>query len=204
MTRLKNTYKKLSLTMFTITALGLLAWPVGKTLHGWIATQTVAAQVLAPAVPVAPWTAIGAGGTVDELSIPFFGFHNASAGYAVGTPSTNRLEFRYNVVNVQHYVSAAGAIPNITMPGWTTLEFGAQAPATSSATAYLYRVNRCTGQQTLVCWVTHTNQPAPGNCRICQFPNTTFNFASNLYYVRVLLSRNTPGEAPMAHTLRIY
>jgi hypothetical protein len=84
------------------------------------------------------------------------------------------------------------------------MEFGAQAPATSLAQAYLYRVNRCTGAQTLVCYVQHTNQPAPGNCRVCQFPNNTFDFMSYLYYVRVVLDRNTPNELPMAHTLRIY
>jgi len=52
--------------------------------------------------------------------------------------------------------------------------------------------------------VRHTNQPAPGIRKPCQFPNTTFNFTSYLYYVRVLLDRNTVGENPIAHTLRIY
>jgi hypothetical protein len=114
------------------------------------------------------------------------------------------LEFRYNVVNVQHFVTATGGIPTVTMPGWRTLEFGAQAPFTSTADASLYRVNRCTGQQVLICQVRHSNQPAPGICRTCQFPNTTFDFANFLYYVRVQVDRNTPNEIPMAHTLRIY
>jgi hypothetical protein len=137
------------------------------------------------------------------MSIPYFAFTNASAGYRP-TAAITPLEFRYNVVNVHHYVSAAGAIPNVTMPGWTTMEFGAQAPFTSLAEAFLYRVNRCTGQQVLICQIRHTNQPAPGICKTCQFPNTTFNFTSYLYYVRVQLDRNTPNETPMAHTLRIY
>jgi len=40
--------------------------------------------------------------------------------------------------------------------------------------------------------------------RTCTFANTTFNFSTYLYYVRVVLDRNTPFETPMAHTLRIY
>jgi hypothetical protein len=84
------------------------------------------------------------------------------------------------------------------------MEFGAQAPFTSVAHAFLYKVSRCTGQQVLVCQARHTNQPAPGICQFCQFPNNTFDFGNFLYYVRVVLDRNTPSELPMAHTLRIY
>jgi hypothetical protein len=178
----------------------LLGLALRTVLDDWTDPLPVAAQA---GVPPAPWTAIGASGTVDELSIPTFAFTNASALYGPNG-SVAPLEFRYNVVNTQHMVSAAGGIPSITQPGWTTLEFGGQAPATSTADAYLYRVNRCTGQQTLICWVRHADTPAPGNCRVCQFPNTTFNFTSYLYYVRVVLDRNTPGELPAAHTLRIY
>jgi hypothetical protein len=179
--------------------MGLLGWSVSARLHEWVEVTPVAAQ----GFPPAPWTAVGSSGSVDEMSIPYFAFTNASAGYRP-TAAITPLEFRYNVVNVHHYVSAAGAIPNVTMPGWTTMEFGAQAPFTSLAEAFLYRVNRCTGQQVLICQIRHTNQPAPGICKTCQFPNTTFNFTSYLYYVRVQLDRNTPNETPMAHTLRIY
>jgi len=195
MTLFRPLSSKLFLAALTTTAVGLLAWT-------WIQATPVAAQIV-PGFPPAPWTAVGSSGSVDESSIPFFGFTNASAGYGFNA-STAPLEFRYNVVNVQHFLSATGGIPNVTNPGWTIMEFGAQAPLTSLAEAYLYRVNRCTGQQVLICQVRHSNQPAPGVCRTCQFPNTTFNFTSFLYYVRVVLDRNTPGEAPMAHTLRIY
>jgi hypothetical protein len=180
-----------------ITTLGI------ATVLGDLGGITPASAQVIPGIPPAPWTAIGASGSVDESSIPFFGFTDASAGYGPNA-STAPLEFRYNVVNTQHFVSAAGGIPTVTQPGWTILEFGAQAPFTSTATALLYRVNRCTGQQTLICQVRHSNQPAPGICRTCQFPNNAFNFTSYLYYVRVIVDRNTPNELPMAHTLRIY
>lgn len=199
MTRLNVFRRRFALAGLTAAALGALGWGLGANLRPWLETTSVAAQ----GFPPAPWTAVGSSGSVDELSLPYFGFTNASAGYKP-TASLAPLEFRYNVVNVQHYLSAAGGIPTVTMPGWTTLEFGAQAPGTSVAEAYLYRVNRCTGQQVLICQVRHYNQPAPGICRVCQFPNTTFNFTSYLYYVRVVLDRNTVNENPMAHTLRMY
>jgi hypothetical protein len=203
MTRFNSAVRRFCLTAITTSTLGLLAWGLAAVVPGWLDLTPVAAQVIAP-ILIAPWTAIGASGTVDETSIPFFGFTNASAGYKP-TASVAPLEFRYNVVNTQHAINSVGAgIPSITQPGWTTLEFGAQAPATSTAEAFLYRVNRCTGQQTLICQVRHTDQAAPGTCKTCQFPNTTFNFASYLYYVRVGLDRNTTGELPAAHTLRIY
>jgi hypothetical protein len=176
-----------------------MAWGVANITQDWLQPVSVQAQ----AAPLAAWTAIGASGTVDESSIPFFGFTNASAGYAAGNPSVAPLEFRYNVVNTHHFVSAAGALPSIPIPGWTQMEFGAQAPLTSLAQATLWRVRRCTGEQQLICVITHTQSPT-GTCRFCQFPPTTFDFGNYLYYVRVLLDRNTPGEIPIAHTLRIF
>ena len=199
MKNVKMSWRKVGTTGIAIVILGFAAVAAGDAVRTWIEITSVAAQ----GVPLAPWTAVGSSGSVDEMSINFFGFTNASAGYRP-TASVDPLEFRYNVVNVQHFLSVAGGIPTVTMPGWTTLEFGAQAPFTSTADALLYRVNRCTGQQVLVCQVRHSNQPAPGMCRTCQFPNTAFDFANYLYYVRVQLDRNTPNEIPMVHTLRIY
>jgi hypothetical protein len=200
---LKGSIKKLCLAGLMTSVLGFAAWGVANVVIDWVKVMPVAAQVVPLPPPVAPWTAIGASGTVDETSIPMFGFTNASALYGPNA-SVAPLEFRYNVVNTMHFLSTTGGIPTVTQPGWTTLEFGAQAPGTSVADAYLYRVDRCTGQQSLICWVRHVEQPAPGSCKVCQFPNTTFNFTSFLYYVRVILDRNTPNEIPAAHTLRIY
>ena len=39
-------------------------------------------------------------------------------------------------------------------------------------------------------------------CRSCTFAGA-FNFATNLYYVQVTLSRQTSGSAPHLYTLRI-
>ena len=197
-----QSFKRLCKTTVAAAAVAVAGWGVASLTHDLVAPVTASAQILVPPPPPA-WTAIGASGSVDESSIPIFGFTNASAGYGANA-SVAPVEYRYNVVNTHHNVSAAGAIPSVAMPGWTTLEFGAQAPGTSTATAYLYRVRRCSGAQQLVCQVYHTGTPAPGDCKKCQFANTTFNFSSDLYYVRVVLDRNTVNEQPMAHTLRIY
>jgi hypothetical protein len=199
--RVKCLLKRFSVTAAMAAAVCLLGLGIaGLLVYQFAGPVPAAAQVIVS--PPTPWTAIGASGTVDESSIPLFGFSNASALYGANA-SLARLEFRYNVVNVMHRVSSTGGIPTITQPGWTTLEFGAQAPATSTADAYLYRVTRCNGQQALICWVRHTNTPAPGACRPCQFPNTTFDFGNYLYYVRVILGRSTQGETPAVHTIRI-
>jgi hypothetical protein len=199
MTRLSTVRTTLCSTIVVIGGLGLIGFGAMSKLHEWIEPASVEAQ----GTPVAPWTAIGASAAVDESSLFRFAFTNASAGYGANA-SVAPLEFRYNITNVEHTVSPNGGIPTLTSPGWTTLEFGAQAPATSIATAYFYRVNRCTGQQTLICLIQHTNTPAPGMCRVCQFPNTTVDFGNYLYYIRVVLDRNTASELPMAHTLRLY
>jgi hypothetical protein len=197
-----TTFKRFCFTGLALTAAAALVFTGASRLHDWVQISPVAAQV----TTVNPWTAIGASGVADETDfapIPLFAFTNASAGYGANA-SLAQLEFRYNVVNVEHRVSATGGLPTETSPAWTILEFGAQAPATSTASAFLYKVSRCTGQQTLICSVRQTNQPAPGTCKMCQFANTTFDFANNLYYVRVLLTRDASTEQPMANTLRIY
>lgn len=166
----------------------MISRPAGE----WLEPRLVSAQV-APAT----WTAVGASGTVDESSIASFGFTNASAGYSASTTSVSPLEFRYNVTNT--YDNAAN--PNI--PGWTRLELGATAPATSLVTASLYRVARCTGARKLICQVRVTNSSA-GVCRVCTFANTAVNFTTDLYYVDATVDRGTVSEVPQLHTLRIF
>jgi len=72
-----TSWKALGLTGLAVAATGLLALGVGSNLKEWADLTPVAAQV------AAPWTAVGASGSVDESSIPIFGFTNASAGYGL-------------------------------------------------------------------------------------------------------------------------
>lgn len=159
----------------------------------------------APAVPSQlqrPWTALASTGAVDEISIPHFIF-----GIGIGaTPSafgfnpasaSLRLQARYNVTNTYDN----NANPNV--PGWTTLELGAEAPGTSTVTAFLYRIERCSAKFTTLCSVTVTNQAAPG-CKVCSFPAGSVDFTQFLYLVDVRITRPNAQTRPYAHTLRIY
>jgi hypothetical protein len=146
---------------------------------------------------IVPWTSIGAGGTVDELSIPEFAFNLASAGYSPASTTIKPLEFRYNVTNTHE------TNPNPNMPGWTVLELGGIAPGNSSVSAVLYKVQRCTGLQKALCG-TKIGASAMNTCNACQFPNTAVDFSGFVYYVDVTVSRSTLSESPMVNTLRIY
>ena len=198
MTQTRGASRTRWLVMLGTTAVALAGPDFMDARQTWLP----AARLMAQTERLAPWTAIGASGTIDDSGISLFAFVNASAGYRA-TAATSPLEFRYNVDNVQHGVSTAG-FPSITSPGWTNLELGAQAPGTSTVAAYLYRVSRGTGTQVLICVVLHSNQPPPGTDKVCKFSNTTFNFATYLYYVRVIVDRSVSSDSPLVHTLRIY
>jgi hypothetical protein len=155
--------------------------------------EAVHAQAVAPS----PWTAAGSTGVVDESSVGRYSFTNASAGFLGGIASINPLELRYNVTNTYDNNS------NPAAPGWTTLELGAQAPGGSVVGAFLYKVNLCTGAQTLLC-STRVNQAAAGTCTKCSFAAGSIDFNKAVYYVRATISRTTPNEIPILHTLRVY
>ena len=168
----------------------------------WAYPPTASAQITAPL----PWTSIGAGGTVDELSLPDFGFSppglpngqaGPSAGYRFGSFSITPLEFRYNVTNTEKSL----------VPGWTILELGATAPGTSTVRAQLWKVRRCDGiaePPKPLCQIVMTGIGPPGECRRCQFAPAQVDFSNYLYYVRVQVDRNYYQDQPQVHTLRIY
>jgi hypothetical protein len=165
--------------------------------RNWMPPVPAAAQVLAPLPTPSAWTAVGSTGVVDESGLSTFGLTGPGAGYRAGIASVAPIEFRYNVVNTNH----AGA--NAAVPPWTTLELGAVAPGTSVVDATLYRVNRCTGYQSVLCQ-TRIASTSAGTCRLCTVPAGSFNFTSYLYYVRVAVDRNAANETPRVNTLRIY
>lgn len=178
-------------------AIPLLALSIAQRTYEWVQPLAASAQVLAPIPIPHPWTAIGASGTVDELSLPFFGFTNASAGYKLGALSVNPLEFRYNVTNTFDN----NANPNV--PGWTRLELGATAPGGSSVDATLYRVYRCNGVKAVICQV-RVAQATSGTCNTCVFAANAVDFTSFLYFVDVNVDRTAVAEMPFVNTLRIY
>jgi hypothetical protein len=156
----------------------------------------------APQAPV-PWTAVASTGAVDESSLNIFAFTDACVGYktVAGTVVTGTIEVRYNVVNTFDNRTPP------TIPGWKTLELGSLAPAGSAVEAVLYKVEKCTGNQSEVCRVSNTSTPLPApvpTCKTCAFAANALDFTNNLYYVKMTITRQTPNAQPKGCTLRIF
>ena len=196
----------------------------GLFIYGRTASSkgNVSSATSAASQAVVPWTAVASTGTVDESAFvggaPIFAFGPqlfpaalyppsvTGAGYNPASASLSRIILRYNVTNTFE----TGPL-GPTRPPWQFLELGSTAPQGSAVTATLFRVRPCNGAQAIICSVTNTNQALPpppnppGICKICQFTMGTIDFANELYYVEVVLSRNaTTVPSPAAHTLRIF
>jgi hypothetical protein len=173
-------------------AVMVAALTISHRAYIWIEPKTASAQSA-----IRPWTAIGASGSVDEASLPMFGFSSASAGYNSTSSSVSPLEFRYNITNTYDN----NANPN--MPGWTKLELGAQATENSFVEARLYRISRCTGAWLQICPTVRVQNATTGTCLTCEM-NQPIDFGTYLYAVDVTVDRAVNTERPMVHTLRIY
>ena len=158
-----------------------------------LAIATVA-LLAAPAASFAShWTSVCSDGAIDESTVSNFAFSNASLTFA--SLKTGSVFARYNVTNT--------SVPGDNTPPYTTLQLGSLDTSTGSVTATLYEVTPCTGAIVAICTVTSTTQ-STADCNTCTFPNTTFNFSANLYYVIVTLSRTSSTPTTQANTLRIY
>lgn len=158
------------------------------------------AFLFAAALPLAAqtgtWTAVGSTAVMDESAAGIFQFGTTNLTYnAAG--SLNPIIARFNVTN-----TFGGANSDI-MP-WNTLELGyLDTNPQVGVQATLFQVNRCTGTQVVLCTVASVDAAAP-TCRQCTFAGPV-NFGTNLYYVQVVLSRQTAGvAAPQLFTLRIF
>lgn len=142
------------------------------------------------------WTAVGSTGVIDEGSLGIFLFGTTNLTYN-GAGSLNPIIARYNVTN-----TFGGAASDT--PPWSFLEMGyLDTNPQVAVQATLFRVNPCTGVQTALCTVTSVDSSA-STCRRCQF-TAGVNFATNLYYVQVVLTRQTAGvQPPQLFTLRIF
>lgn len=158
---------------------------------------TVLALFLA-ALPLAAqsgvWTAVGSTGTIDEASLPIYAVNTNNLTF-LGA-STGTVVARYNVTN-----TFGGGLTDA--PPWTTLEMTYfDIAATSSVSATLFRVNRCTNAFSVVCGVASVDATAP-TCVSCNFPAGAINFATDSYVVEVRLSR-TAAPLPQLFSLRIF
>lgn len=161
------------------------------------ADNSAAAGAPAPARQVfRPWTAVGSTAIVDEASLTSFAFNGPSFGFLAGSPASG-LSARFNVTNTYDN----NANPNA--PGWTRLELGSFAPATTGVSAVLIEVDPCTGAQTTLCGTSNSGTGGP-LCTVCSFA-TPVDFTNNLYYIEVRVTRPA-GSAlqPRLNTLRVF
>ena len=159
-----------------------------------LAIATVALLAAPVASFASHWTSICSAGAIDEPDLALYAFTNSSLTFASG--ATGTVSARYNVTNT--------SVPGDNTPPYTTLELGSlDTSVFGSVQAILYEINPCTGAIAEICRVTSTTQ-STADCNTCTFPNTTFNFSANLYYVIVTLSRNFSTATTQANTLRIF
>jgi hypothetical protein len=146
--------------------------------------DNVPAAEPAPAAParqiIRPWTGVGSTAIIDESSLGAFAFSGPSLGFLAGSPA-NSISARFNVTNTFDN----NANPNA--PGWTVLELGSFAPATTNVSAVLIEVDRCTGAQIVLCSTANNGLGGP-LCTSCNF-GIPVDFTSNLYYIEVRLTR---------------
>jgi len=167
--------KKLSLLGFA--ALTLLAAPVASLAQsGWTSPCSSSA-------------------TIDETALGLYAVNpfpnNACLTYRAA--STGTIAARYDVTNT--------AVPSTPLPPWTIFEFGYVDTGLGSATAVLYELNPCVPNPVVICRIASVDNQF---CGQCTFPNNTFNFLTNLYFVEVTLNRPAGAPAPQACTLRIF
>jgi hypothetical protein len=147
-----------------------------KKIH--ILSLAILALLAAPIASFAShWTSVCSVGAIDDSSLDLYAVSNSSLTFASG--ATGSVFARYNVTNT--------SVPGSNTPPYTTLELGSLDTSTGSVSATLYEVTPCTGAITAICTVRSTTQ-STADCNTCTFPNTTFNFSTNLYYVIVTLT----------------
>lgn len=150
------------------------------------------------AVPVTAqqaWTSTGSTGTVDEASLGIYATNLASIGFTPGP--TGGIQARYNVTN-----TFGGGFTDT--PPWNVLEMTYfDSSVSSSVTATLFQVNRCTGAVTVLCSVNSVDATT-NTCQSCTFPAGSINFAGNIYWVELRMGRSVNTVNPQLIALRIF
>lgn len=183
-----------------VLAISIVVASLGTMLAVGIRADTAPAVAAHPPAPVRqiirPWTAVGSTAVMDETSLGSFAFTGPFLTFLAGSPAST-IKGRFNVTNTYDN----NANPNI--PGWTTLELGSFAPATTVVTAKLVQVDNCTGVIVTLC---QTSNQALGNvCTTCSFAPTPVDFTNNLYYVEVDVTRPAGSNAlPRLNNVRVF
>lgn len=141
------------------------------------------------------WTSIGGTGIVAPAGAFKVLFTGPTLKF--NSTSTGDLVARYPVTNT--YGSGTSKTPP-----WTTLWATYTDNSTSgSVTARLYEIDKCSGNETLICTISNATSSSSPQCRSCTFSARTFDFANNTYWVEVTLSRTATSAAEEIHSLAV-
>ena len=163
----------------------------------FLAVFSLFLAALPAAAQTGTWTAVGSTAVVDESAAGIYAFGTNNLTYLGGSASTASIVARFNVTNTWGGSS-------LDTPPWTTMQMGyLDTNAAVSVRADLFQVDPCTGAQTVICSVGSLDSTAP-TCRTCSLA-APLNFAANVYYVQVTLSRTAATATPPSLiSLRIF
>lgn len=140
------------------------------------------------------WSMVGSTGTVDP----------SSAGYAFGGPTLKfapstigTIVARYPVTNT--YGNGFG-----TTPPWIYLILAySNNSASSTVSARLMRVDKCSGDEEQMCSINGGNTSGASACSHCLFNPGELDFANNAYYVEVTITRSNTSATPLVHSVAV-
>ena len=161
-----------------------------KKLH--LLTLAAVALLAAPVASFGShWTAVCSTGAIDEADVSQYQFSGAGLFFASG--QTGTIQAKYNVTNTTQEEN---------IPPWNTLELAyADNSASSSVSASLVRVTRCTGVTLTIATVSSTNL-AGVHCSTDALSEDV-NFGSYNYYIIVTITRTVTTVSPAAYTLTL-
>jgi hypothetical protein len=160
--------------------------------------RLLALAVFITALPVVAqthdWTSIGGTGIVAPAGAFKVLFTGPTLKFS--SISTGSIVARYPVTNT--YGSGTSKTP-----AWTTLwSTYKDNSASGSVTTKLYEVDKCTGNETLICTI-NSSDSSSNQCSSCAFSSSTFDFANNTYWVEVTLARTATTAAEEIHSVAV-
>jgi hypothetical protein len=139
------------------------------------------------------WSMVGSCGIPTD---PGAGHDFTGPSYSFSAARRGTLTARYPVTNTY----GAGVSKS---PAWTTLwESYTDNSSSGFVQARLYKVDKCTNTQTLLCTVVSTDGSDP-HCSSCTFSSSDIDFANYTYYVEVQINRSVTGPVEALHSVGI-
>ena len=137
------------------------------------------------------WTSpCSAGATIDEASRNLYATASNFLAFRAGQVGT--VQARYDVTN-----------PGGSNPPWGFFQLDCfdNLPG-DSVTASLVQYTPCENVVQTICTI--MSDDSGQQCPICQFDPATFDFANNVYWIIVTITRNNAADVVRANALRVY